>query len=70
MKFWENDWNKFKRDLPHQEYPYSRRDWGNKLHSICSFQGKLKPSIANFLVKTFVPDKNKSKFIRDKKDRF
>ncbi|MHC4424699.1 MAG: DNA methyltransferase [Planctomycetota bacterium] len=32
--------------------PYSKRNWGNSLHSLCSYQGKLKPAIAHFLVKT------------------
>lgn len=33
--------------------PYSSRAWGNPLHSLCSYQGKLKPSIAHFLVQEF-----------------
>ena len=59
MKFWEKSWNNFKDALPHQKNPYSKRNWGNNLHSICSFQGKLKPSIAHHLVKIFVPEKGK-----------
>lgn len=31
--------------------PYSKRNWGNSLHFLCSYQGKLKPAIAHFLVK-------------------
>ncbi|MBW8041185.1 MAG: SAM-dependent methyltransferase [Planctomycetes bacterium] len=32
--------------------PYCKRNWGNSLHSLCSYQGKLKPAIAHFLIKT------------------
>lgn len=38
---------------PHKRRPYSQRNWGGPLHSLCSYQGKLKPSIAHFLVKYF-----------------
>ena len=31
--------------------PYSKRNWGSSLHSLCSYQGRLKPAIAHFLVK-------------------
>jgi len=54
--FWIEDWERFKEELPHQKKPYSKRNWGNKLHSLCSYQGKLKPSIAHYLVKIFVPE--------------
>lgn len=50
---WEPKWNKFKSQLPHQEKPYSMRNWGHPNHSICSYQGKLKASIAHHLVQTF-----------------
>jgi tRNA G10 N-methylase Trm11 len=53
--FWENSWEEFKRDLPHQKLPFSKRNWGDPIHSLCSYQGKLKPSIANMLVSTFIP---------------
>ena len=53
---WRKSWNYFKGNLPHQEKPYSKRNWGNPLHSLCSYQGKLKPSIAKHLVETFVPE--------------
>ena len=53
---WEESWKYFKNNLPHQEKPYSKRNWGNPLHSLCSYQGKLKPSIAHHLVETFVPE--------------
>lgn len=55
-KFWLKSWNEFKNNLPHQEEPFSKRNWGHRNHSICSYQGKLKPSIAHHLVKTFVPE--------------
>ena len=48
-----NDWEKLKSDLPYKSTPYSKKNWGSALHSICSYQGKLKPSIAHHLVKTF-----------------
>ena len=48
-------WNTFKRDLPHQRKPFSKRNWGHPLHSLCSYEGKMKPSLARFLTDTFVP---------------
>lgn len=53
---WEKNWNKFKKIVPHQQAPYSSRNWGHNNHSICSYQGKLKPAIAHHLIKTFVPE--------------
>lgn len=50
------DWERFKETLPHQSLPFSKKNWGHPNHSLCSFGGKLKPSIAHFLVKTFVPE--------------
>ncbi len=49
-------WGEFKASLPHQSRPYSKRNWGHPLHSLCSYEGKMKPSIAHFLVRTFVPE--------------
>ncbi|WP_009518216.1 DNA methyltransferase [Hydrogenophaga sp. PBC] len=43
----------FERSLPHQREPFSSRNWGHPLHSLCSYQGKLKPAIAHFLVTQF-----------------
>ncbi|MFY9263855.1 MAG: hypothetical protein WAO61_00265 [Solirubrobacterales bacterium] len=40
-------------ELPHKQPPYASRNWGGVLHSLCSYQGKLKPSIAHFLLKWF-----------------
>lgn len=52
----ESRWLQFKTELPHHDMPYSKKNWGNANHSLCSYQGKLKPAIAYHLVKTFVPD--------------
>ncbi len=52
---WDQDWSKFKNDLPHQQIPLSKRNWGDPIHSLCSYQGKLKPSIAHMLTSIFVP---------------
>src|SRR5438132_11814971 len=38
---------------PHRGDPFTRRNWGGALHSLCSYQGKLKPAIAHFLVSWF-----------------
>lgn len=43
----------FCESTPHRELPYSKRNWGGLLHSLCSYQGKLKPSIAHFLIREF-----------------
>ncbi len=40
-------------DLPYKVGPYCGRNWGHPWHSLCSYHGKLKPSIAHFLVKSF-----------------
>ena len=53
---WQIPWQSFKSILPHQQEPYASRNWGHPVHSLCSYQGKLKPAIAHFLVKTFVPE--------------
>lgn len=52
---WSDSWNDFKLNLPHQKEPFSKKNWGNANHSLCSYQGKLKPAIAYNLIKTFVP---------------
>jgi tRNA G10 N-methylase Trm11 len=52
---WSDRWGSFKRDLPHQAQPFAKRNWGHPLHSLCSYQGKMKPSLAHHLVRTFVP---------------
>lgn len=53
---WSGEWTNFKQNLPHQNIPYSKKNWGNARHSLCSYQGKLKPAIAYHLIKTFVPN--------------
>jgi methylase of polypeptide subunit release factors len=52
---WRVGWTKFTSELPHQQEPFSARNWGSSLHSLCSYPGKLKPAIAHHLVKAFVP---------------
>lgn len=39
--------------LPFKTPPFDGRNWGSPLHSLCSYQGKLKPAIAHFLVQSF-----------------
>lgn len=39
--------------LPYRQNPFSGRNWGHPWHSLCSYHGKLKPSIAYFLIKDF-----------------
>ncbi len=58
-ELFRNKWESFKNNLPHMHKPFSSRNWGHPNHSLCSYQGKLKPSIAKFLVDTFVPDAGK-----------
>lgn len=54
-KYIDSKWSKFYKELPHKEPPFSKKNWGHPNHSLCSYQGKLKPAIAHHLVKTFVP---------------
>ena len=49
-------WNNFRQDLPHQKGDLNKRNWGHPWHSICSYQGKLKPSIAHTLVEALLPE--------------
>lgn len=53
---WQQGWSSFSAELPHQKKPYSMRNWGHRRHSLCSYQGKLKPAIAHHLVRVFVPE--------------
>lgn len=46
-------WTSFKENLPHQSFPFTKRNWGSPLHSVCSYQAKMKPSLAHHLVETF-----------------
>lgn len=61
-KDWQKNWILFKKMQPHRKEPFSKRNWGHPLHSLCSYQGKMKPSLAHFLVKTFT---NKGHVILD-----
>lgn len=44
---------KFEHELPHKTRPLSARNWGHGWHSLCSYQGKLKPAIAHILIRDF-----------------
>lgn len=46
-------WTAFKTDLPHKHGAFAKRNWGTPLHSLCSYQGKLKPALAHHLVQVF-----------------
>lgn len=46
-------WGNFKTELPHMNEPFSKRNWGSSLHSVCSYQGKMKPALAYHLVDIF-----------------
>lgn len=50
-----NGWKAFKSTLPHQTGEMARRNWGHGWHSMCSYQGKLKPAIATCLVDALMP---------------
>ena len=50
---------RFGQELPHLTVPYSARNWGHPLHSLCSYQGKLKPAIAHFLIERFTSPGNR-----------
>ncbi|MBA15679.1 MAG: SAM-dependent methyltransferase [Sphingomonas sp.] len=41
--------------MPHQTGEMARRNWGHGWHSMCSYQGKLKPAIATCLVDALMP---------------
>ena len=45
--------DRFRTEVPYKQLPYRKRNWGHKLHSLCSYQGKLKPAIAHWLVREF-----------------
>jgi DNA modification methylase len=52
----ENKIQDFARSLPYKHAPYNGKSWGHGLHSLCSYQGKLKPGVAHWLVREFVPE--------------
>ena len=58
----EKNWKNFKVTLPHRKLPYSKRNWGNGLHSLCSYQGKMKPSLVHHLINVF---SNKNQLVLD-----
>ena len=43
----------FMDEKPYKNSPYSGRNWGHPWHSLCSYHGKLKPSIAHFMISEF-----------------
>jgi DNA modification methylase len=43
----------FEKELPHTQPPLNARNWGHGWHSLCSYQGKLKPGIAHVLIREF-----------------
>lgn len=45
--------NYFRKNFPYKAEPYSKKSWGHPLHSLCSYQGKLKPALAHWLVSIF-----------------
>ena len=49
----------FINNPPYYDLPYSKKTWGNKWHSLCSYHGKLKPAIAHFLIKNFTNENDK-----------
>ena len=56
-------WQLFKTNLPHQQGPMAARNWGHSLHSLCSYQGKLKPSIAYNLVAALLPKEGRGRIL-------
>ena len=52
-KDWTAAWAIFKKTLPHQQDEFAKRNWGHPVHSLCSYQGKMKPSLASHLIRTF-----------------
>lgn len=51
----ERRWSEFRDNLPHQRGEMAKRNWGHSWHSLCSYQGKLKPSIARALTEALLP---------------
>lgn len=47
---------KFVADPPYKHGELASRNWGNEWHSLCSYQGKLKPAIAHSLILTFTKE--------------
>ena len=59
----EDSWKAFRNDLPHQRGEMAKRNWGHSWHSLCSYQGKLKPSIASTLVASLLPADGGGRFL-------
>ena len=43
----------FGDEFPYKSGEYAKRNWGSNMHSLCSYQGKLKPAIAYHLIQRF-----------------
>ena len=56
------NWKYFKTKIPHRLEPYSKRNWGSSLHSLCSYQGKMKPALVYHLISLF---SNKGNIVLD-----
>ncbi len=56
---WTKSWKSFQQTLPHQKGEFAKRNWGSPLHSLCSYQGKMKPSLARHLIEAFVVPGNR-----------
>ncbi|GEK47316.1 hypothetical protein HPA02_15990 [Bisbaumannia pacifica] len=54
-----SSWVAFRKKVSGLSDAYKKRNWGHSSHSLCSYQGKLKPAIGNFLVDSFVPSEGK-----------
>ena len=39
--------------FPYTDFPFNKRNWGHNLHTLCSYQSKLKASIGYYLVQSF-----------------
>jgi DNA modification methylase len=46
----------FGKTLPYKHGEFAKRNWGNNMHSLCSYQGKLKPAIAYHLIEQFTKE--------------
>jgi tRNA G10 N-methylase Trm11 len=46
-------WNNFKNNSPYKKAEFAKRNWGTSLHSLCSYQGKIKPALAHHLIDVF-----------------
>ena len=43
----------FFSQFPYTDYPFSKRNWGHNLHTLCSYQSRLKASMAYYLIQSF-----------------